>query len=167
MDIKTHENENNQLLSIKGVDYDYQSKQYILRLLMKLSKCASCVLIHVKRNNYKDSAIDILKKEGTALGITNLEVDSKLFEISFSFNPTKSKEELLPILVDLWYCFQQPVFYFFTDEKQPEHYNKALLNDNLSWKEVVNLSNSYVMFKGAEEDVIWIGKSDDLKFHIN
>lgn len=166
IDIKTHKNENNQLLSIKGVDYDYQSKQYILRLLIKLIQFTGYVLIHVKRNNYKDSAIDKLKKESTALGIINLKVDPILFEISFNFNSSKSKEELLPILVDLWYSFQQPVYYFFTDEKELECHNEVLLSNNLSWKEVVDLSNSYVMFKGAEEDVIWLGKSEELEFGI-
>lgn len=166
MDIKTHKNENNQLLSIKGVDYDYQSKQFILKLLNKLIQFAGNVLIQLRRNNYEDSSIDKLKKEGVSLGVKSLKVDSNLFEISFNFNAAKSKEELLPLIVDLWYCFQQPVYYFFTNEERLEYYNEILLNNNLSWKEVVDLSNSYVMFKGAEEDVIWIGKSDELEFDL-
>ncbi|GGZ24767.1 hypothetical protein GCM10007049_16460 [Echinicola pacifica] len=166
MDIKTHKNENNQLLSIKGVDYDYQSKQFILKLLNKLIQFAGNVLIQLRRNNYEDSSIDKLKKEGVSLGVKSLKVDSNLFEISFNFNAAKSKEELLPLIVDLWYCFQQPVYYFFTNEERLEYNNEILLNNNLSWKEVVDLSNSYVMFKGAEEDVIWIGKSDELEFDL-
>jgi hypothetical protein len=166
MDIKIHKNENNQLLSIKGVDYDYQSKQYIFKLLNKLIQLAGYVLIKVRRNNYEHSSIDKLKKEGTSLGIKNLKVDSNLFEISFNFNTAKPKQELLPLIVDLWYCFQQPVYYFFTNEDSLEYNNEILLNNNFSWKEVVDLSSSYVMFKGAEEDVIWIGKSDELDFEI-
>ena len=117
MDIKTHKNENNQLLSIKGVDDDYKSKKYILKLLNKLIQFAGYVLIDVKRNNYQDSSIEKLKNESTSLGILNLKVDSNLFEISFSFDYSESKEELLSVLVDLWYCFQQPVYYFLHAKK--------------------------------------------------
>lgn len=166
MDIKNHKNENNQLLSIKGVNYDYQSKQYILKILNRLIQSAGYVLIHVKRNNYKHYSIDKIRNEGEFLGITNLKVESNLFEISFNFNHCKSKDELLSVLVELWYCFQQPAYYFFTDEEALGNNNEIILKNNLSWKEVIDLSNSYVMFKGAEEDVIWIGKSDELEFDI-
>lgn len=166
MDIIIYKNDNNQLLSIKGFDYDYQSKQYLLKLLNKLIQFAGYVLIQVRRNNYEDSSIDKLKKEGVSLGISSLKVDSNLFEISFKFDAAKSKEELLSVLVELWYSFEQPAYWFFTNEEALENNIEALLNNNLTWKEVVTLSNSYVMFKGIEEDVVWIGKSEELEFHI-
>jgi len=166
IDIKIHKKENNQLLSIKGVGSDYSSRQYLIGLLNKLRQFTGYVLIHVRRNNYNDSSIERLKKEGEILGIRNLKIESNLFEISFDFNETEVKEDLLFILVDLWYCFQQPVYYFFLNEENSKLNYKNILNKNLSWKETVELSNSFVMFKGAEEDVVWIGKSDNLEFGI-
>ena len=30
--------------------------------------------------------------------------------------------------------------------------------------EIANMVESYIVFKGIEEDVVWIGKSDNLEF---
>ena len=32
------------------------------------------------------------------------------------------------------------------------------------WYEIANMVESYIVFKGIEEDVVWIGKSDNLEF---
>lgn len=166
MDVKIHKNSNNQLLSIKGVGYNYQSKQYILKLLNKLTQSAGNVIIQVRRNNYKDSSINKIILDFDSLGISNLKVDKNLFEISFSFNSNKLNDELLQALVDFWFCFEQPSYYFLTNLEELILNQEILLNINLSWKEAVKVSNSYVMFKGIEEDVIWIGKSNKLEFDI-
>ncbi len=164
IDVKVHENENNQLLSIKGIDGDFYSKQYILCLIRKLFEQTNYVLIRVKRNNYQDPCIERLRNLGYSLGVKDLEIDSDLFEISFNFNVKESNQTLLLILVDLWYAFEQPNYYFFnTKEDFRLNYERILIN-NPSWLVITNMTSVYVMFKGAEEDVIWLGKSINLGF---
>lgn len=166
IDIKIHKNENNQLFSIKGIEYDYSSKMYVLRLLAKLVQSTSSVFIYARRNNYKDSSIEKLKIQQKELGIRNLRIDKKLFDVSFDFNASEASEELLSILVDLWYSFQQPGYCFFLEEEEFTSNYKGLLTGNWSWKQIVDSSNSYVMFRGAEDDVVWLGKSIDLELHL-
>lgn len=89
----------------------------------------------------------------------NCNFKSSDFEISFSSaNPNKSLFEFLPMI---WFAYEHVSFSFFI-ENEIEFDTKRK-----SWEEITSRFKSYMLFKGAEEDVIWIGKSNDLKFDLS
>jgi hypothetical protein len=167
IDIKIHHTEKNQLLSIKGIDLeDDTSKHFFSELLGKLFRRFKYVLVHVSRNNYFDSSIDELVTHEKQLGIKKLAVAPDLFEISFQFDENVEEQKILSILVDLWFAFQHSVYYFLLNKDDLGLYSEKLLKEHFSWKEVTELLDTFVMFRGVEDDVAWIGKSNSLDFEI-
>jgi len=65
---------------------------------------------------------------------------------------------LLPLI---WFHYQHVAFSFFRSS------GNKFITKVMSWKDITQKETSYVMFKGAEDDVVWIGKSKELKFDLN
>jgi hypothetical protein len=62
------------------------------------------------------------------------------------------------LLPSIWFHYQYVSFTF-------SHNCAIKFNIKmLPWYAVTTKVSSYVLFKGAEEDVVWIGKSKELKF---
>lgn len=66
--------------------------------------------------------------------------------------------ELISILWRFWHAYEHVIICFLVDE-----INKIDITRN-AWYEITEHYKSYVLFKGIEQDVIWVGKSDKLNF---
>lgn len=166
VDIKIHNNERNRLASIKGVNDDFSGRLYAFDLFRNLIELSDCVSVCVRRNNYIISCLEQLKVLGQELRVHDLAASNDLFEISFYFDKGKAGDELLSILVDLWFAFQQPTFFLYLQKKDSSIISNHKMTHKQSWEEISDTFTSYVVFKGAEEDVIWIGRSETLKFEM-
>jgi len=87
--------------------------------------------------------------------------DEKYFDIILSFN--KSSDfyiDNLELCTEYWTRYEQAIF-LFSDDRDLIGDKKYLRK---SWKDLVSLSDSFILFKGIEENVTWIGKSELINF---
>lgn len=66
--------------------------------------------------------------------------------------------ELISILWKFWFTYEHVIVCFFIDDKNIVNLEKK------AWYDITEYYKSFVLFKGIEENVVWIGKSDDLSF---
>ena len=162
--VKVHGKFDNQLLSIKGVDPNYSGKIYLQNVLNVLIQNSHCTLIHVRRNYYEDHNLKRLASQVRNLLVEDIRIEDDLFEISFHFSKDQLTGDVLWILIDLWFSFEQPAFFFLKETGSLEVNYERFLTESLSWSQIANIASSCLMFKSVEEDVVWIGKSSDLSF---
>lgn len=88
----------------------------------------------------------------------SMNVTEDFFEVSFMCTKDDINNRLLWQLSELWICFQH-VSVVITSKKGNINFQKRL-----AWYQINHIVSSFVLFKGVEEDVVWVGKSDDLTF---
>lgn len=154
-DRRVHRNDN--LMSIKPIENIYSDRGYLASIIKKLLALTNgSFYLEVSRPNYETSNLVTQLK---TISNINCSFKSSNIEISFSSaNPDKSLFEFLPMI---WFAYEHVSFSFFI-ENEIEFDTKRK-----SWEEITSRFKSYMLFKGAEEDVIWIGKSNDLKFDLS
>jgi len=146
------------LCAIKPVRDVYSDKMYLISLIEKYYSLTGALLyIDVCRPNYDVSKIVRGLGKVPAVAKT-LAIDDNFFSISFMYKEKLVENDLLYILSEIWFAFEQGLFSFFTDK------DVAIPPKRSSWKKIVTHSSSFVMFKGVEEDVVWVGKSNDLEW---
>lgn len=165
INLKIHPTFDHQLCSVRGIDESYPGKRYLQKLFHKLFERTGHVLLFARRNNYNFPLLNKIINEEQILGIKNLKISNDLFEVSFCFYETASIFELQDILVDLWFAYEQISILFFVEKSELSEYWLKILNGNLSWNQITNMGTLFILFKGVEEDVAWIGKSRNLEFN--
>ncbi|WP_207622466.1 hypothetical protein, partial [Niastella koreensis] len=85
------------------------------------------------------------------------------FEFYLYINIELLNQRVFDLICLIWETYEYPTLIF---SKEIDPFLKIKPNKiiNGSWKEVTLLSMSYILFKGIEDDVLWIGKSKDLEF---
>ncbi|MBB2950106.1 hypothetical protein [Sphingobacterium sp. JUb56] len=153
---KIHSNEGGNLLSIKSFENTYSDRNCLINAILNLSEKMGYFYINASRPDYTDS--ELLSKLNLVLN------DKKNFiynNFEISFEGTNLNEEVINLLPLIWFHYQHVAFSFFRSS------GKKFITKGMSWKDITQKETSYVMFKGAEEDVVWIGKSKELKFDLN
>jgi len=144
------------LCSIKPVNDTHSDRNYmqsIINTLFNLTK--GKFYVEVSRPNYHTAH---LKENLKQMMANNKSFNCNNFEISF-FSDGIS-EELIEILPQLWFAYEHTAFCFFVEnEIQIDIKRKP-------WSEITTNTKSYILYKGIEEDVLWIGKSNELKFDL-
>jgi hypothetical protein len=155
-ELKIHNNEKGNLLSIKPVDDTYSDRSYfiiIITTLFALTK--GCFHVQASRPNYNTIDLAIQLK-----GILSSNCNFRYTDFEISFCNTKAEENLLEFLPLIWFAYEHISISFFIENKIEIDIKRK------SWDEITKSSKSYVLFKGVEEDVIWIGKSSELEFDL-
>ena len=154
--IKIHYNENGNLISIKPLEDIYADRQYLISVIDNLFKrTKGCLYIEASRPNFEVN--HIIEKLKTILK-HNDSFESNDFRLSFQCNEITN--ELFYILAKIWFAYEHGSISFFPIEKINFEINQ------LAWYDITTYTDSIVMFKGVEEDVIWIGKSDKYEFNL-
>lgn len=155
-DIKIHNKEKGNLISIKPLEDIYADRRYLIFVIVNLFNLTKeCLYVEASRPNYDVS--NIIKKLKGIL-INNDSFKSSFFELSFFCNEVD--DALLDILSEIWFAYEHPAYCFFVEDKIGFDVKRQ------AWSHITSQIDSFVMFKGAEEDVLWIGKSDDLEFRL-
>ncbi|AQX02277.1 hypothetical protein [Elizabethkingia anophelis] len=148
------------LLSIKSPYKHLKQVEFLLEDIFSILhiQLPGCLIIECSRPTFEYDLNDLNTK------IKNL-IDNKeeyffcdSFETRYINNNFKNIETL-NILPELWFAFEH-INICFTNDKViniNDYYRKH-------WYEIANMVESYIVFKGVEEDVVWIGKSDNLEF---
>lgn len=143
------------LLSIKSIEDIYADKQYLKMLMYKLfSLTQGLIYIEASRPTYEYDIYDLVDNLTPILSNNNFNFDS--FGLSFKVNEISTNlVDLSPII---WFAYEHVTFCFFKESSTEFNLKRK------SWNYITSNAISYVMFRGAEDDVIWIGKSDELEF---
>jgi hypothetical protein len=150
-----YDNYQNNLCSIKSIKDNYSDKIYMKNIVKKLSDLTTGFFhIDASRPTYEYNVTEL------AILIKNVlnDADSlKYNDFGVLLSKHKIDSDLLELLPMIWFSYQHAAFCFFEEEIKLDVNRKA-------WYDITKNSKSYVMFKGAEEDVIWIGKSQEFNF---
>lgn len=151
-----YENNDYNLCSIKRLEPFYSDKRYLIGLISKILKLTGHLLITAQRPYYD---VDSLMKRLRLLShkLYELKVSSDFFSLSFSHSSADVDDDVLILISDIWFQYEQPMFCFSLD-------SNVSFSRRGSWDEITKQWRSYVFFKGTQEDVLWIGKSSELEF---
>jgi hypothetical protein len=69
-------------------------------------------------------------------------------------------EDVFDLINSFWYYFEQTSLLITNDLKA----YAELDIKNMYWHDIVQKSNSFLFYKGLQEEVIWIGKSGNINF---
>lgn len=155
-ELKIHKNTGGNLCSIASLDDNYSDRLYLSTLISNVFNMANGLLhVKVSRPNYSlDNILEKLKALDLVKG--SLLVEAHNFELSFLYNKKIIDCELTWFLSNIWFAFEQASYTFLVNE------NSEPLQSRTSWVQITVEAPAYVMFKGAEENVVWIGKSLEL-----
>lgn len=131
-------------------------------LISELLQHAGFVVVKNRRLSYKSEWLPGI--DFTLIGTEDLKICHDFLELAFSYKKNEREILFVNFLAGMWFDYEQPSFVFFTNLLEFEKNKTELLNKNLSWKEIVSLCSCYVIFKGVEENVIWLGKSSNINF---
>lgn len=152
-EFKSH-NSNN-LISIKSIENNLFDRKYFIELNRKLLFMTSgLVYIQASRPNYIFN-IDEFRNDDLIIGN---QISNCNFNEEICFFIRKDSNNLLNFLTKIWFSFEH-ISFCYTDQD--------FINFDLkrkSWSEIVKNIESFVVFKGIEDDVVWIGKSEKLSF---
>lgn len=146
----------NNLCSIKSVDDTHSGTYYmrtIINILLNLTR--GKFYVEVSRPNYDTTH---LKENLKQIMVDNKSFNCTNFEISFLSDGIS--ENLRDFLPQLWFAYEHTAFCFFVENEIAADVKRK------SWSEITTNTKSYVLFKGIEEDVLWIGKSNELEFDL-
>jgi len=148
----------NDLFSVKSINDNYVDRTYFVFLIEKLLESTGLLYVEANKDNYNITrTLESLKKQIHI--IDNLQVGKRMNDISFSFYKEKLEIDMLHNIIDIWFAYEHCAFCFFKDKSTP------LPEKRKAWYDITKKTKSYVMFKGIEEDVVWIGKSHELEFN--
>jgi hypothetical protein len=155
-DFKIHSQHRGNLSSIKSVEDTYSDKSYLLALFARLQCLTidSFFCLEASRPNY---ALPDLEGQLKMIPV-NKETDFKMTKFELFFCHKKIPTELFELLPEIWFAYEHVALLFFY-EGRPDFEIKRK-----PWYDTTSKSKSYVLFKGIEEDVIWIGKNPELVF---
>lgn len=155
-DIVVYNKEHQNLCSIKPVEDIHPDRMYILSLIDScFNEKEGLLYIEASRPNY--DVTDLVKQLITFQpDITNLSIHADHFELSFMVAKDKMCNDLLYLIPRLWFAFEHTSFCVFLNKKN------CSIRKRTAWYEITNRIPAFIMYRGIEEDVVWIGKSDHL-----
>ncbi|AQX08381.1 hypothetical protein [Elizabethkingia ursingii] len=148
------------LLSIRSSYKHLNQIEFLLEEIFPIlhNQLPGCLFIECSRPTYEYDLSDLSTEIKSSIEDKDIYFFFSKSENHYSDNDFKNNE-ILNILPKLWLAFEYLCFRF-TNVKNNN------INDyyRRPWYEITSVIESYIVFKGIEEDVIWIGKSDNLEF---
>ncbi|QEH43311.1 hypothetical protein [Chitinophaga sp. XS-30] len=167
--IKLHFYEDDKdICSIKGIGDSSPGHDYLLVLLRFFLENSKDGFVVARRNNFDlTSLMQKIQIEKLLCEIDCLQYSDDQFELSFTFHAEKRREELVYLLERIWFSYEQPVFCFYEAGINGDRNDVDFrLIEKLSWKQIISHYNGFVFFRSAEDDVLWIGKSQSQFFNL-
>jgi hypothetical protein len=159
-DINYH---NESLCSVAQIENSFSGK-YILRdILNRILRNTGLIIATIERPFYTgQSSIAAISQISSE--VKDLIIGEDLFSISFKCFTKENNDDFINAFLEIWFEYEQPTFSFFVTGQNTETYKNLEIHRRMNVKQITSLSPCYVLCRGIEEDVMWIGKSDNLKF---
>lgn len=165
-DIKVH---NNILLSIKPIIMDvYYDRQYFKDIIIEYIKISKTIYVGAMRPEQKTK--NLIENIRKVIPKTDMFISHhrELNEIALFIEITEMniniQDNVIDIILNIWTIYEQPALVFSINNQFSIEERTLLASNRLSWEKTVNLTSSYMIFKGVEDDVLWISKSSNLVF---
>lgn len=150
---------NDNLCSIKGIKNTFLGNSFVKDILNTTLMQTSLVVANIQRPYHESNDIFNMLNE-----FENLKIDEDWFSISFKYKVKNKNDNFIRAFLETWFVYEQPSFTFFVAGQDFGSYENLNISRRMNWKEIIEISNCFIFFKGVEEDVIWIGKSTNLQF---
>ena len=154
--------------SIAGISADYNGALLLSRIVNCLLASTESVFALVQRPYYGSVPLSQSSIANLSDEIENLKVADDFFSISYHYSVRKKNDAFVNAFVQIWREYEQPGFFFFTEDLGSDLYNSILENKKFSVIEkdrrIFDLAPCYMTFKSVEEDVLWIDKHEELDF---
>ena len=148
-DIRIHKES---LISIKSIDSDLDGQIHLSNIIQNLFSITGYLYVEASRPNCPmTDIIDLVK------GLKTNSIDWYLDDFCLMFSLTDSDHIISRTLSKTWFAYEHCIICFFTQKP-------LRLKKRIPWHEITAGNKSFVMFRGPEEDVVWIGKSYDFDF---
>ena len=164
-DLVLYKDYQNNLCSIKSIENDFSGRLYFLNLLRRLTSNLNIILYANVLRPYYEVEKTVAKINALRGELFELKISDDFFEISFHVIQSNMSDNILELIVELWFEFEQPLFVIAIDE-EPAKVLRIINNRFIKWNDITETIEAYTIYRGAEEDVVWIGKSDELEFEI-
>lgn len=151
------------LCSVAQIENSFSGK-YILRdILNRILRNTVLVIASIERpfHTVQSSIVTISQIYSE---LRDLIIDENLFSISFKYYTKENNDEFINTFLEIWFEYEQPTFSFFVIGQNIKTYNTLEINRRMNIEQIASLSPCYILCRGIEEDVIWVGKSENLKF---
>jgi hypothetical protein len=147
---------NESLCSIAQIENSFSGK-YILRdILNRILRNTFHIIATIERPFYTVQS-SIAAISNTSSELENLNIDEKLFSISFKYYTKENNDDFINLFLEVWFEYEQPTFSFFTTGQNTETYKNLEVHRRMNVEQITALSPCYVLFRGIEEDVLWVG----------
>ena len=155
---------NNNLVSISFEGNDYHIRSFIRNVFEKLLDTSNYSIIETRRP-YHGVEKTISKMDIVLDYLKDISCDKYFNEMSFLYDRNKLMDfDFIELCVEVWFEYEQPCFVFSNLENDKSGNNINPMMKNLKWDKKINYYKGYILFRGVEENVIWIGKSLDIEF---
>lgn len=151
------------LCSIAGVEPNRSGEAILREVTAHFLATTPIVIARVERPATFAIRPTALNAEST-IKLKNLRHDDDWFSLSFEYYPKSENDLFLDLVIELWFTYEQPMFAFLTKRVLRSMTQISASSQVLTWQEIAEEVSSFVIHKGIEDDVIWIGKSDELSF---
>jgi hypothetical protein len=144
------------LFSIAEVNDSFNGRYKVRGLINKIMPSTSFIYAEARRPSFQPSVSYALIKRVSGQ-IKHLNLSEDLFSVSFDYLTRENNEDIVQLLAELWFDYEQPFFSFFQSILEDE--KKEKIKPTMMWDEVAEIAPCFVLFRSAEENVIWVGKS--------
>lgn len=145
------------LFSIAGVNDSFNGRYQVRELIYHILRTTAFIRVEAKRPFFQPSVSYALLKRVSGQ-IEHLNLPKDLFSVSFDYSVLEDNDDIVQLLAELWFDYEQPFFSFFQSLLDKE----KKIEPKMTWKDVTEMALCFVMFRSVEEDVVWVGKSKDI-----
>ena len=157
MNVIGHKSYGHHLFSFNGVDESSKGRRRLSEFLRRQIQISEGVVCLCKRPLLNQSVKELIQDKGAVFSkFEDIRYDD--FELSFSDAKSCSDNEIISLLADCFYFFEQPVFVFLNSDTDIVDCRK-FYRENKDWKGITDNFESCFIFKSVEDDVVWYGVS--------
>jgi hypothetical protein len=149
------------LCSVAQIEKTFSGRYFIRETLNRILRKTVLVIAEAQRPYYEASLTSLSQIPAE---LEDLRIDKDLFSLSFNYYSKENNDKFIEVFLEIWFEYEQPAFAFFITGQESNVYRNLALHRRMSWKEITDLSPCFVLFRGTEENVMWIGKSNNLDF---
>lgn len=153
-DIKSN---SDMLFSVGGIVDTFGGRSRIRAIINQIVPLTVSIFVEMKRPVSPYTSVSNLLG-GRSVFIENLNVIKNGFLVTFDYLIRESNDEIVDMLIDMWFEYEQPFVSFFQSVSK----EARSINSKMTWRDVTELESCFVLFKKAEQEVVWVGKSKDI-----
>jgi len=155
------------MLSVAGISCDLAGALLFRELVGRILNQTSTVFVWAQRPFF-DVTISRGAIAGIADQIEHFTCEGDSFRLSFMFDVKADNAAFSDVLLRIWREYEQPFICFYKSPVPAESCTSLLREKDQRWsvtlEKISSISDCYSLFRSVEDEVVWIDKSDSLRF---